>query len=115
MANYQTIQVPVEAVRYGTAESGEWYMGAVYDIAAFILQVPASTLKNDGQAMAAVRPAGCWDPPSEAKLEWLDRSIPGEVFWKPLHLGDWLVRLPDGYVSTMRHENFIDNYEKRPD
>lgn len=110
MGAYQTIQAPIEAVRYGTVEGGEWYQGAVYDLAAFILQVPVSTLQNDGQLMAAIRPTGCWDPPSEASLEWLDRKS----FWRPLRLGDWLIRFPDGPMTMMRHEDFVDNYEKRP-
>lgn len=115
MGNYQTIQAPIEAMRYGTVEGGEWYKGSVYDVAAFILQVPVSTLQTDGQAMAAVRPAGVWDPPSEAKLEWLNRNDPYQIRWRPLHLGNWLVRFPDGNVSMLSHEDFIDNYEKRPD
>lgn len=114
MGAYQTIQVQIQAQRYGTEEGGEWYSGAVADVAAFLLQVPVDRMQDSMLLMTAVRPAGCWDPPSEAVIEWLDKQ-PSYTRWAPLRLGDWMIRFPEtGFVTQMRHEDFVENYEKRP-
>ncbi len=101
--------VVVSAVRYGKAEDGRWYYGAVERVAAFMIGGAVDAELTQQEILAVVRPTGAWDPPENHSLLMWDGGARGD--WLPLAVGDWVIRDVHGEFYPCKPDIFEATYD----
>lgn len=85
----------MNAVRYGTVESGEWYPDAVQNITNFVKTGILTTLLQS----------------CDKEIPTLYLYVEGDSYLPEVKLGDWVVQKMAGSFSRVSHEQFVNDFE----